>query len=188
MSIESRWCFEGGGYTFLSMAAIVIGVAAVLLLIVEMSQPPARGPIPTPQRIIHSIPFVAVSALSLWVAGRAPQGRKPFQVDLSLSADDLALSMTKVPHLRSMAIIFLLAALAVGSRRLASAFALTMLVGLGWELAEATVVGHHARLADLAPDLVAAVSALAMILGLRWVVTSRVKRRSAHPTADAAQV
>ena len=160
------------------MAAIVIAVAAVLLLMVEMSRPLARGPVPTWQQVIRSLPFVAVSVLSLWVAGRAPQGRKPFQIDLSLSAEDLALSMTKVPHLRSMAILFLLAAVAVGSRRLLLALCLTMLVGVGWELAEATVVGHHARLADLAPDLVAALSALVMTLGLRWMVTSLTKRGS----------
>ena len=62
-----------------------------------------------------------------------------------------------------------------------------MLVGVGWELAETTVVGHHARLADLAPDLVAALSALVMTLGLRWMVTSLAKRRSDDRPAVAPQ-
>jgi hypothetical protein len=48
------------------------------------------------------------------------------------------------------------AALAVGRGRLPMALGLTVLVGLGWELAEATGVGHHGCLADIAPDLASA--------------------------------
>ena len=121
------------------------------------------------KRALRVAPFLAVSALSLWVAGRAPEGRKPFQFDVSLSGEDLARSMTKVPHLRSIAILFVLATLAVGSDRLLLALGLTMLVGFGWEIAETTVVGHNARLADLAPNLVAGIGSFAIVAAIRWL-------------------
>lgn len=124
-------------------------------------------------RILRSAPFVIVAALSIFVAAQAPYGRKPFKIDLSISPDDLAWSMTKVAHLRSIAIIFLLAVVAVGTQRLVLAFALTMLVGVGWELAETTVVRHHARLADLAPNLVSGLVSLAVIAGIRWIFQAR---------------
>ena len=81
--------------------------------------------------------------------------------------------MTKVPHLQSIAILFLLAVIALGVRRLGAAFAITMSIGVAWEIAEATVVGHHARLSDLAPDLVAALLAIGFVAGLRRVLTRR---------------
>lgn len=163
------------------MGAAVIALAAIVLLVIEMARPVARGPIPTSSRVMRSIPFVVASALSLWVAGRAPLGRKPFQIDMSLSAEDLALSMTKVPHFRTIAILFLLAAVAVGSRRLLLAFGLTMLIGAGWEIAEATVIGHHGRLADLAPDLIAALAAFVLTMGLRRLVGFVAARRRIDP-------
>jgi uncharacterized membrane protein YedE/YeeE len=43
-----------------------------------------------------------------------------------------------------------------------------MLVGFGWELAESTAIGHTARAADLAPDLVAALACLLVLLVVRW--------------------
>lgn len=62
---------------------------------------------------------------------------------------------------------FAAADLSGADRRLVLALAMTMLVGLGWELAQTTVVGHNARLADLVPDLVAAGACLAIATGLR---------------------
>jgi len=128
-------------------------------------------------RILRGAPFVIVAALSIYVAAQAPHGRKPFAIDLSISRADLAWSMTKVAHLRSIAVIFLLAVLAVGTQRLMLAFALTMLVGVGWELAEATAIRHYARLADLAPNLVSGLAMLAVLAGIRWIVQTRYKSR-----------
>lgn len=115
--------------------------------------------------------------VSLWAAGKAPGGRHPFQIDFSLSADDLAVSMTKLPHWRSIAVLFLLAVIAIGVRRLPWAFVVTMLVGVGWEIAEATVVGHHARLADLAPNLASGVACLVLIAGIRWLLRGQATGR-----------
>lgn len=57
------------------------------------------------------------------------------------------------------------------------AFTLTMLVGVGWELAESAVVRHYARLADLAPNLVFGLACLAVIAGIRWIFNARHRRR-----------
>jgi hypothetical protein len=114
------------------------------------------------------VPFVAGTGTSLWVAAGLPHGRKPFEVDLTLSRESLAMSMGKVPHYLSIALLFGLACVAMGLRRPALAFGLTMLVGLGWELAESTAIGHTARVADLAPDLVAALACLFVLLVVRW--------------------
>jgi hypothetical protein len=152
------------------MLALLIGGGAFILLLVEMSRPPLETAHPLWLRITRFLPFAIVSILSLVAASRAPHGRKPIQVDLSLARVDLARSMTKIPHLRSIAVIFLLAALAFGTQRLIVAFAATMLVGVGWEIGETTVIGHYARLADLAPNLVAGVVCLAVIAGVRWIL------------------
>lgn len=96
-------------------------------------------------RMLRIVPFACLAVLSLWVAGRSPLGRRPFQFDWTISGSEVARVVTKVPHLRATAVLFLLATLAVGSNRLLLAFGLTMIVGVGWELAETTVVGHHAQ-------------------------------------------
>jgi len=121
-------------------------------------------------RILRIVPFACLAVLSLWVAGRSPLGRKPFQFDWTISVSEVARAVTKVPHLRATAVLFLLATLAVGSNRLLLAFGLTMLVGVGWELAEATVVGHNARLSDLVPDLIGTITALVFVVLARLVV------------------
>ncbi|MEP6911697.1 MAG: hypothetical protein ABI923_03020 [bacterium] len=129
-------------------------------------------------RILRILPFACLALLSLWVAGRSPLGRKPFQFDWTISGSELAQVVTKAPHLISTAVFFLLATLAVGSNRLLLAFGLTMLVGVGWELAETTVVGHHARLIDLVPDLIGTLTGLVFVLLARWVV-QRIRHREA---------
>jgi hypothetical protein len=58
-------------------------------------------------------PICCCFALSLWVAGRAPLGRKPFDFDVSMSAGALREAITKVPHLKYAAILSLLAVLVV---------------------------------------------------------------------------
>jgi hypothetical protein len=83
--------------------------------------------------------------------------------------------MTKTPHLKSIAVLVVLALVAVGVRRWKTAWAMAVLVGFGWELAETTVVGHSARLADLAPDVVSA-SGTALLAA---VVSHSLQRRAA---------
>jgi len=79
----------------------------------------------------------------------------------------LAEASTKIPHIRACAVLFLFATLAVGIRRLAVAFGLTIFVGACWEIAEATGVGRNSRLVDLAPDLIGTTLALVFILAVR---------------------
>ena len=106
--------------------------------------------------LLRWLPFLAVALLSIALAAWAPLGRKPFQLDWSLSAAALSLSIQKPQHILACAVLAPLAVLATG-RRLALAFALVVLVGGCWELVQTTVVGHAARLADLAPDALGAV-------------------------------
>src|SRR5678815_5077867 len=84
-----------------------------------------------------------------------------------MSSYALRSSLHKVEHFKATALVFLLAWLAFGNRRLILAFVLTILVGIGWEIAESTAIGHTARLSDLAPDLVAAVSCLLVAMFVR---------------------
>ncbi|HSY50878.1 MAG TPA: hypothetical protein VLC46_18890 [Thermoanaerobaculia bacterium] len=160
------------------MLPYLVGAATLTLLLFELARKPAPAPRPVWMRMLLGAPFVIVAALSIFVAAQAPHGRKPFSIDFSVSREDLARSMTKVAHLRSIVVIFLLAVLAFGTRRLIMAFAMTMLVGVGWELAEATVVRHYGRLADLAPNFVSGILSLAAIAGIRWIFEARRKRLS----------
>ena len=73
-------------------------------------------------KILRWVPFAAGTATSLWVAAGLPHGRKPFEIDLTLSRESLALSMGKVPHYLSIALLFGLACVATGLRRPALAF------------------------------------------------------------------
>ena len=130
-------------------------------------------------RILRVVPFASLAVLSLWVAARSPLGRKPFHFDWTISGSEVARAVTKVPHLRATAVLFLLATLAVGSNRLLLAFGLTMLVGVGWELAETTVVGHNARLIDLTPDLIGTLTAFGFVVLARWVAR-RIRNREAE--------
>jgi VanZ family protein len=155
------------------MAAAVIGLGALMFLLWEAW----RNRRPASQsmwvRVLRFVPFVVVSVLSLYAAARAPRGRKPFQVDFSLSLDDVSRSMTKVPHLRSVAVILLLAVVGFGVYRLLAAFVATVLVSIAWEIAQTTVVGHNARLADMAPNLVAATVTVLVLLAVRTVCERR---------------
>ena len=156
------------------MVAALIAAVALAFISWEMARDRRRTSQPLWVRITRFAPFVIVSFLSLYAAARAPRGRKPFQLDVSLSFEDLARSMSKVPHLRSVAIILLLAVVAFGVHRLLVAFIATMLVSIGWEIAQTTVVGHNARLADLAPNLVAATVTVLALVALRAIYSSIV--------------
>ncbi len=111
-----------------------------------------------------------MAAISLWVAAGGAQPRKPFAVDLSLTRESLAYSIVKVRHYESTALFFVLGLVAVGLRKPWAAFWLTVAMGVAWELAESTGVRHTARLADLAPDLLAAAVCVGVLLSVRYAL------------------
>jgi len=113
---------------------------------------------------LRVLPFIGLSLLSLCVAAGIGRERKPFAFNFSLATTDIIKSLGKVAHFESTALIMLFATIAVGHRRLPTALVLTMLVCIGWELAEATAAGHTARLADLLPDLVAGLGTMVVIV------------------------
>lgn len=111
-------------------------------------------------------------AASIWWAARAPQGRKPFTMAFDFSLDALLLALTKWPHMASVAFLYVLALIATGLHRRAVAAALVFGVGAGWELAQSTVIGHNARIADLLPNAVA----LTACVLVTWIVQSLYRR------------
>jgi len=163
------------------MLPILVTIGALSVLTWDMTRPLPRPVRPFWLHVIRALPFAISAALSVVVAGRAPQGRHSFDVDFSLAVEDVARSMTKVAHWRSIAILFLLAVVAFGVRRLWVAFAVTMAVGVAWEFAEATVVSHYARLADLVPNLVSGLLSLGLVAGLRWALARRDQHLKSEP-------
>jgi VanZ family protein len=121
-------------------------------------------------RVLRTLPFLVLAALSIRAAAQAPQGRGHFAINMGITADGLAEAVTKIPHIRTCAVLFLLATIAVGSRRLSLAFGLTMLIGASWEVAEATGIGRNSRLVDLAPDLIGTFLSLVLVLLIRSLV------------------
>ncbi|WP_148203894.1 hypothetical protein [Nitrobacter winogradskyi] len=109
----------------------------------------------TIRRGLRAVPFLAFGAASIWWAARAPHGRKPFAIACDFSLDALLLALTKWPHMASMAFLYLLALIATGLQRSVLAATLVFGVGVGWELAQSTVIGHNARIADLLPNAAA---------------------------------
>jgi VanZ family protein len=115
-------------------------------------------------KVLRVLPFTALALASIWAANRAPDGRQPPQMDFTVAPEAIANALTKVPHITSMAMLFVLAALATGYSRLWLAAVLTFLVGLSWELVQTTVIGHHPRIVDDFPNLVG--------IAIAWIVVS----------------
>ncbi len=114
------------------------------------------------------LPFVAISIASLWASARTTEGYRDPIFDWDISWPAIANALTKMPHIGSMFMIFLLAALAVGAGRLWLAALLTLAVGIGWELVQMPTIGNNPRLADLAPDVVGiAIGWLVVALGTK---------------------
>ena len=111
---------------------------------------------------VRWLPFAFAAAGSIAVAAFAPDGRKPAQIEWTLSLEALSSSLNKGPHVGASALIALFAVIAAGRLRLPLAFTLTVLVGASWEIAQTTVIGHRARISDLAPD------AFGAMLGCGW--------------------
>lgn len=98
-------------------------------------------------------PFVIVGLASQWASARTTDGYRAPVFDWDLSWPAIANALTKVPHVTSMVLIFLLATLAVGTSRLWLAAVLALAVAIGWEIVQMPTIGNNPRLADLAPDL-----------------------------------
>ena len=158
------------------LVVLTIAALALAFIVRDLVRSADARPIRSWSTWLRAAPFIVFGALSIWIAFRAPQGRRAFSFDLSVVPADLARSMTKVPHLIGSAVLFWLAALAFGPRHLGRAFVATMLLGVSWELGESTVVGHFARVADLAPDLVGATVALALVAATRLAIDRQSTR------------
>lgn len=115
-------------------------------------------------RVLRMLPFTALALASIWAANRAPDGRRPPQMDFTVTPEAIANALTKMPHIASMAMLFVLAVLATGYSRIRLAAVLTFLVGVSWELVQTTVIGHNPRVVDIFPNLVG--------IALAWIVVS----------------
>ncbi len=104
--------------------------------------------------VLRLLPFTVLALASIWAANRAPEGRRPPQIDFTVTPEAIANALTKVPHIASMALLFVLAVLATGYSRVWLAAVLTFLVGVSWELVQTTVIGHNPRVVDIFPNLV----------------------------------
>ena len=106
--------------------------------------------------LLRWLPFAATAAFSLLMSAMAPEGRRPFHIDWSLSLAALEFSVVKAPHIGATAVLAWLGVMGSGRLRWPMALMLTVLVGAGWELCQTTVIGHYARLSDLVPDTLGA--------------------------------
>lgn len=122
---------------------------------------------PNPMKVLsvlRVLPFTALALASIWAANRAPDGRRPPQMDFTVTPEAIANALTKVPHIASMAMLFVLAVLATGYSRIWLAAVLTFLVGVSWELVQTTVIGHNPRVVDIFPNLVG--------IAVAWIIVS----------------
>ncbi|AVF02891.1 MULTISPECIES: hypothetical protein [Devosia] len=110
------------------------------------------------------LPFIVISIASLWASAQTTQGYRDPIFDWDISWPAIANALTKMPHIVSTLMIFLLATLAVGVGRLWLAALLTFVVAIGWEIVQMPTIGNNPRLADLAPDLVG--------IGIGWVIVA----------------
>ncbi len=85
-------------------------------------------------------------------------------MDFTVTLEAIANALTKVPHIASMAMLFVLAVLATGYSRVWLAAVLTFLVGVSWELVQTTVVGHNPRIVDIFPNLVG--------IAVAWIIVA----------------
>lgn len=114
--------------------------------------------------VLRILPFTTLSLASIWAANRAPNGRRPPQMDFTVTPEAIANALTKVPHIASMAMLFVLAVLATGYSRIWLAAVLTFLVGVSWELVQTTVIGHNPRVVDIFPNLIG--------IAVAWIILS----------------
>ena len=117
--------------------------------------------------VMRKLPFWLLAALTLMIAYRAPYGRRPPEFDFDMGWDAMVWAAQKPLHIIACALLMVLGVLAYKWQRWWLAALLTMLIGLGWEIAQTTVVGHNPRLADLVPDFIGVVLGFLIVEGLR---------------------
>ena len=117
--------------------------------------------------VMRKLPFWMLACVTMLVAYRAPYGRRPAQFDWDISWAAIEWSLYKPLHILMCTALMVLGVLAYKWKRWWLAALLTMLVGLGWEIAQTTVAGHNPRLADLAPDFLGVVLGWLIVEGIR---------------------
>ncbi len=117
--------------------------------------------------VMRRLPFWLLAALTMMIAYRAPYGRRAAEFDFDMSWDAILWAAQKPLHIAACALLMVLGVLAYKWKRWWLAALLTMLIGLGWEIAQTTVVGHNPRLADLVPDFIGVVLGWLIVEGLR---------------------
>lgn len=117
--------------------------------------------------VMRQLPFWMLAALTIMMAFRAPYGRRPPMFDFDMSWDAIVWAAQKPVHIAACALLMIFGVIAYRWKRWWLAASLTMLIGLLWEMAQTTVVGHTPRLADLVPDFLGVVLGLLIVEGLR---------------------
>lgn len=117
--------------------------------------------------IMRRLPFWMLALASILIATHAPYGRKPYEFNWDISWDSIVFSAIKPLHILGCAALMVLGVLAYKWKRWWLAAALTMTIGFTWELAQTTVVGHYARIADLVPDFIGVVLGWLIVEGIR---------------------
>jgi len=117
--------------------------------------------------VMRKLPFWMLAFASILIAYRAPYGRKPYYFSFDISWDAILFSAFKPLHILGCAVLMVAGVLAYKWKRWWLAGLLTMIVGLGWEIAQTTVSGHHARIADLIPDFLGVVLGWLIVEGIR---------------------
>jgi hypothetical protein len=117
--------------------------------------------------VMRKLPFWLLATLTMMAAYRAPYGRRPAEFDFDISWEAIVWSLYKPLHIVVCAALMVLGVLAYKWKRWWLAAVLTMLVGLGWEIAQTTVAGHNPRLADLVPDFLGVVLGWLIVEGIR---------------------
>lgn len=103
--------------------------------------------------VLRVLPFTALALAGIWAANLPPDGRRPPQMEFTVTPEAIANALTKMPHIASIAMLFVLAVLATGHARIRLAAVLTFLVDVSWELVQTTVVGHNPPVVDIFPNL-----------------------------------
>ncbi len=117
--------------------------------------------------VMRQLPFWMLAAASILIAHHAPYGRKAYDFNWDMSWAAIEWSLYKPLHIAGCALLMVLGVIAYQWKRWWLAALLTMLVGLSWEFAQATVAGHYARIADLAPDFLGVVLGWLIVEGIR---------------------
>jgi VanZ family protein len=129
-------------------------------------------------QVLRWLPFAFASLFSIVMSAMAPDGRRSFVIDWSLTMDALEFSIVKAPHISACAVLGLLGVMASGRRRWHVALSLTVATGAAWELCQTTVIGHYARLSDLAaPDTLGGLLGCMLGAAVLWTIEDWKRER-----------